>query len=76
MAVIESKRCPRCMRVLCASKFHRDASKRDGLRSYCKKCHSVTPERELVLPPVPPEAVLAINNWRGAQPGQLQGRAW
>jgi hypothetical protein len=33
-----AKRCPRCERVLSAASFARDASKRDGLKSWCEVC--------------------------------------
>ena len=32
------KECPRCHQILPESSFHKDKSKKDGLRSYCIQC--------------------------------------
>ena len=37
--VIQTKRCPKCERVLPLSEFSRNKSQKDGLQIYCKQCH-------------------------------------
>ena len=75
MVIEDCKVCSRCRRELSVDEFHRDPTKRSGRSSQCRDCKNGN-EPVAGIPPMPAGAVLAINNWRGAQPGQLQGRAW
>lgn len=72
----ECKKCSQCRRNLPFGNFYKDRTKKSGYSSQCKLCERGQSEREDTLPPVPAAEILAFNNWRGAQPGQLQGRAW
>lgn len=35
----ESKRCPKCTRILPTFSFYKDKSNKDGLTTYCRTCH-------------------------------------
>ncbi len=77
MVIDDYKCCSRCGQDLPITMFHRDPTKRSGRSSQCRECKSTGAGDPLMrIPPLNRVAVQAFNNWRGAQPGQLQGRAW
>lgn len=49
-AEIITKHCRSCASDLPLTAFHKDASKRDGLRAQCRECHKLSQGRAGVLP--------------------------
>jgi 5-methylcytosine-specific restriction endonuclease McrA len=61
---MNEKRCPKCGAVKPLTNFHKDSSKKDGLKSHCKACHNAS--RHAYQAAHPEQVATAKRAWRVA----------